>query len=127
MQHKGRLARLSSQLGHRARTNSEQLLYVTRTHGEWKRDPEKIYIQPGSVAITSGVWPDPVTSVEPTYWGVGSNIFALLGTYHQHGEQKHPFESWLKELFKDPTEVLGVADPRHWSELRFAYAPELAA
>ena len=37
MQHKGRLPGLSSQLGQRARTNSEQLLYVTRTHGEWKR------------------------------------------------------------------------------------------
>jgi cholesterol oxidase len=60
-----------------------------------------------------------VTSVEPTYWGVGSNIFALLGTYHQYGEQKHPFESWLKELFEHPTEVLSVADPRHWSERSF--------
>ena len=43
-----------------------------------------------------------MTSVEPTYWGVGSNVFALLGTYHQHGEQKHPFESWLKELLEHP-------------------------
>ena len=119
MQHKGRLPGLSSQLGQRARTNSEQLLYVTRTHGEWNRDPEKVHIQPGSVAITSGVWPDPVTSVEPTYWGVGSNIFAFLGTYHQHGEQKHPFESWLKELLEHPAEVLSIADPRHWSERSF--------
>ena len=105
MQHEGRLSGLSSELGKRARTNSEQLLYVTRTHAEWKRDPEKIHIMPGSVTITSGVWPDPVTSVEPTYWGVGSDIFAFLGTYHQHGEQKHPFESWLKELVENPTEV----------------------
>ena len=40
MQHKGRLTGLSSELGKRARTNSEQLLYVTRTHKEWKRDPD---------------------------------------------------------------------------------------
>jgi cholesterol oxidase len=113
MQHKGGLPGLSSQLGQRARTNSEQLLYVTRTHGEWKRHPEKVHITPGSVAITSGVWPDAVTSIEPTYWGVGSNVFALLGTYHQHGEQRHPFESWLKELIEHPTEVLGFDDPRH--------------
>ena len=39
MQHKGRLPGLSSQLGQRARTNSEQLLAITRTHGEWKRRP----------------------------------------------------------------------------------------
>ena len=64
MQHKGRLTGLSSELGQRARTNSEQLLAITRTHGEWEvtgEDP----ISPGSVSITSGVWPDAVTSIEP--------------------------------------------------------------
>ena len=89
MQHKGRLTGLSSQLGQRARTNSEQLLYVTRPYREWKEHPERVRITPGSVTITSGVWPDAVTSVEPTYWGVGSNVHALLGTYHQHGDQDH--------------------------------------
>ena len=116
MQHKGRLTGLSSELGQRARTNSEQLLVMTRTHGEWKRDPEKIHITPGSVAITSGVWPDAVTSIEPVYYGVGSSLIAFLVTYHQHGEQKHPTASWLKELVEHPTEVLGIDDPRHWSE-----------
>jgi cholesterol oxidase len=119
MQHKGRLTGLSSELGQRARTNSEQLLAVTRTHGEWERDPEKIHITPGSVSITSGVWPDPETSIEPVYWGLGSDIFAFLATYHQHGEQKHPFESWVKEVAKHPIEVLGNADARHWSERSF--------
>ena len=116
MQHEGRLPGLSSELGQRARTNSEQLLSITRTHGEWKRDPEKIHITPGSVAITSGVWPDAVTSIEPIYWGVGSNVFAFLATYHQHGEQKHPIASWLKQLVEHPTQVLAFNDPRHWSE-----------
>ncbi|MGZ6662302.1 MAG: GMC family oxidoreductase N-terminal domain-containing protein, partial [Solirubrobacteraceae bacterium] len=102
MQHKGRLTGLSSELGKRARTNSEQLLYITRTHAEWELDRERIHIMPGSVTITSGTWPDPVTSIEPTYWGLGSNVFAFLGTYHQHGEQKHSFESWLKEILKHP-------------------------
>ena len=119
MQHESRLTGMSSELGQRARTNSEQLLYVTRTHERWQRDPEKIHITPGSVTITSGVWPDPVTSIEPTYWGVGSNVFAFLGTYHQHGEQKQPFESWLKELVEHPAEVLAISDPRHWSERSF--------
>ena len=119
MQHKGRLSGLSSELGQRARTNSEQLLAVTRTHGEWKDDPEKIRITPGSVAITSGVWPDPVTSIEPTIWGVGSDVFAFLVTYHQHGEQKHATASWLKELVGHPGQVLGLSDPRHWSERSF--------
>ena len=116
MQHEGRLDGLSSQLGQRARTNSEQLLAVTRTHGEWQQDPEKIHITPGSIAITSGVWPDPVTNIEPTCWGVGSNLFAFLVNYHQHGEQKHPTLSWLKELLLHPGEVLSFDDARHWSE-----------
>ncbi|HEY2296804.1 MAG TPA: GMC family oxidoreductase [Jatrophihabitans sp.] len=119
MQHEGRLTGLSSQLGQRARTNSEQLLYVTRAHGEWKRHPERVHITPGSVAITSGVWPDAMTSIEPTYWGVGSDLFALLGTYHQHGEQHHPTVSWLNELFAHPAEIFRPTNPRHWSERSF--------
>jgi cholesterol oxidase len=117
--HKGRLAGLSTQLGQRARTNSEQLLYVSRDHAAWTRDPEKTHITPGSVTITSGVWPDASTSIEPTYWGVGSDVFALLGTYHQHGEQQHPVASWLKELLAHPGEVLGVSDARHWAQRSF--------
>jgi len=116
MQHEGRLTGMSDQLGQRARTNSEQLLAVTRTYGQWKRDPEKIHITPGSVAITSGVWPDPVTSIEPVYYGVGSDVMAFLLTYHQHGEQQHPTREWLKELVEHPGQVLGFGDPRHWSE-----------
>jgi cholesterol oxidase len=119
MQHKGRLTGLSSELGQKARTNSEQLLTVTRTHKEWERDPEKVHIMPGSVTITSGVWPDERTSIEPTYWGIGSNVVALLGTYHQHGDQKHPTASWVKHLLEHPIEVLGYDDPRHWSERTF--------
>jgi len=116
MQHKGRLTGLSSQLGQRARTNSEQLLMVTRPYGEWQIDPEKTHITPGSVAITCGVWPDAVTSIEPVYYGVGSSVLALLSTYHLHGEQKHPIAAWLRRLIEHPTEVLGFDDLRHWSE-----------
>ncbi len=116
MQHKGRLRHLSSELGQRARTNSEQLLAVTRTHSQWKDDPEKLHITPGSVAITSSVWPDAVTSIEPVYYGPGSTLFALQTTHHFQTEQKHPFASWLRKLASNPAEVLSFADPRHWSE-----------
>jgi cholesterol oxidase len=119
MQHKGSLQGLSSELGQRARTNSEQLLSLTRTHAEWKRDPEKIRVVPGSVSITSGTWPDAVTSIEPTYWGVGSDVFAFLVTHHEHGAQKHPTLSWLKQLAEHPAEVLSFDDARHWSERSF--------
>jgi cholesterol oxidase len=116
MQHKGRLTGLSSELGQRARTNSEQLLAVTRTHGEWERDPEKIHLTPGSVSITAGVWPDPETSIEPVYWGIGSDLFALLITSDQQGEQKHPTASWIKQLIAHPGQVLAHSDYRDWSE-----------
>ena len=116
MQHKGRLTGLSSELGQRARTNSEQLLVMTRPYEKWKRDPAGIQIAPGSVAITSGVWPDAVTSIEPVYYGAGSSLMALLFSYHQRGLQKHPAASWLEELVKHPIQVMGIADPRHWSE-----------
>src|SRR5262249_18440391 len=116
MQHKARLTRLSSHLVQRARTNSEQLLGITRTHGEWERDPDKIRLTPGSVSITSGVWPDDVTSIEPVYWGVGNDLFAFLVTYHEHGEQKHPTATWVKELVEHPTQVLSFDDARNWAE-----------
>ena len=43
-------------------------------------------------------------------------MVALLTTYHVHGEQQHPTLAWLKELIKHPTEAVGLADLRHWSE-----------
>jgi cholesterol oxidase len=116
MQHAGRLRGLSGQLGQRARTNSEQLLAVTRSHQEWERDPEKIRLTPGSVSITSGVWPDPVTSIEPVYWGVGSDLFAYLVNEHRDGAQKHPTTSFIKDLVEHPGRVLSFDDARHWSE-----------
>lgn len=116
MQYDGMLRGMSSHLGQRARTNSEQLLSVNRPYSEWKNDPEKIHITPGAVSITSGVWPDEMTSIEPVYYGVGSNLMALLFSYHQQGNQEHPTINWIKELVTHPSKVLGGHDPRHWSE-----------
>lgn len=116
MQYDGRLPGMSSHLGQRARTNSEQLLSVVRPHGEWKQDPEKIHITPGAVSITSGVWPDEMTSIEPVYYGVDSNLMAFMFSLHQTGDQEHPFRNWMKELFSNPRNVFGGNDPRSWSE-----------
>jgi cholesterol oxidase len=116
LKHVGMLPGLSDQLGQGARTNSEQLISITIPYANWKHDPEKIHITPGSVAITSGVWPDSQTSIEPVYYGVSSDIMAFALTYHQQGAQKHPVEGWLKELVEHPSKVLGRFDARHWSE-----------
>ena len=56
MQHKGRLSGLSSELGKRARTNSEQLL-ASRGPTRSGNAIGEVHIMPGSVTITSGVWP----------------------------------------------------------------------
>ena len=93
MQHKGRLSGLSSELGQRARTNSEQLLAVTRPYGRWNRDPERVHITPGSCPSPPGSGRIRGRASSPTVWGVGSDLFALLVTYHQHGEQRHPTAS----------------------------------
>jgi len=116
LKHVGMLPGLSDQLGKGARTNSEQLISITLPYENWKHDPEKVHITPGSVSITSGVWPDAQTSIEPVYYGVGSDFIALAMTYHQEGAQKHPVEGWLKELIEHPSKVLGRFDARHWSE-----------
>jgi cholesterol oxidase len=116
MRHKGILPGLSDQLGQLARTNSEQLIVQRRPYREWKRDPERIHITPGAISITSGVWPDAQTSIEPFYYSVGSDLMALLFTAHHEGEQKHPVLNWLKELAEHPLKVLGIDDARHWSE-----------
>ena len=116
MKHEGKLPGLSDKLGQGARTNSEQLISISVPYGNWKHDPERVLITPGSVSITSGVWPDAQTSIEPVYYGVGSDIMAFLLTYHQQGAQKHPVEGWLKELVEHPSKVLGHLDARHWSE-----------
>lgn len=116
MQHEGRLTGLSDHLGQRARTNSEQLLSVTRGLDDWREHPDAIRITPGSVSITSGVWPDPQTSIEPVYYGVGSNLMAFLMSLHQEGDQKHPMLDWAKRLVTHPSDIARVSDPRHWSE-----------
>ena len=80
------------------------------------KDPEKIRLTPGSISITSGVWPDPVTSIEPVYWGPGSDLFAFLVNEHRDGAQKHPTASFIKDLAEHPGRILGFDDARHWSE-----------
>ncbi|MFV0259594.1 MAG: GMC oxidoreductase [Acidimicrobiales bacterium] len=116
MQYKGNLDKLSGQLGQRARTNSEMLLTLTLPYDTWKEDPERFHMSPGAVAITSGVWPDSETSIEPTFFGVGSNAWAMLFNWHQEGPQKHPLADLVREAVLHPKKVFGNFDARNWSE-----------
>jgi cholesterol oxidase len=49
LKHAGALPGLSDQLGQGARTNSEQLISITRPYADWKRDPDKVHITHGMV------------------------------------------------------------------------------
>ncbi len=116
MRHEGHLDRLSDRLGKLARTNSEALLGSLIPYGAWKKHPDRFISSPGSVAITSAIWPDDHTSIEPVYYGVGSNSMGLLSTHHTRGKEIHRIRAWLGELIKHPIKVLSMTDPRRWSE-----------
>lgn len=99
MQHNGGLTGLSSELGQRARTNSEQLLVMTRPYDQWKREVEKTHIMPGAVAITSGVRPDAMTSIEPVtrfaWYEKGPLMRAVSGSAGRKGSAlPFPLECW---------------------------------
>lgn len=121
LHHDGKLANLSNRVGHRARTNSEELLSVTVPYEVWEKDPHRYRFVPGSWSVTSAAWPDPSLSAEPVFYGVGSNAMGMLLTWHQEGSQKHPIEGWLKEAVEHPGRILGTFDERHWSERTAIY------
>ncbi|MBG0562762.1 GMC oxidoreductase [Actinoplanes aureus] len=68
----GTLPRISARLGELSRTNSESIL------GARTRRRDRDYSH--GVAVTSSIYPDPVTHVEPVRYGPGSNLLGLLGT-----------------------------------------------
>lgn len=68
----GRLPHLSAQLGNYVRTNSEVILGVTA------RDDRIDYSR--GIAITSGIYPDARTHIEPVRYPAGSDVMGALGT-----------------------------------------------
>lgn len=65
MKQKGRLPRISDRLGHMVRTNSESIIGVTA------RDKKTDFSH--GIAITSSVFPDPDTHIEPVRYPEGSD------------------------------------------------------
>jgi cholesterol oxidase len=59
MQHDGHLPTLSSELGKRARTNSEALISVARAERSFKADPGQVHFVPGTSAVTRAYEPTP--------------------------------------------------------------------
>jgi cholesterol oxidase len=69
---RGSLPRVSKRLGHLVRTNSESILAVTAP------DDSRDFTR--GVAITSSIYPDPDTHIEPVTYGHGADSQSLLFT-----------------------------------------------
>jgi cholesterol oxidase len=78
----GRLPNLSNQLGKRVRTNSENLLSV--------RANDKTADFSRGVAITSSVFPDDHTHMEPVRYAEGNDFFGILGVLMTDGGGRVP-------------------------------------
>jgi len=99
----GTLPHLSDRLGHLTRTNSEALGGATRRPRA--RGPR---VNSG-VAITSSVWLDERTHLEPVRYGHGSNLMGLLGTVLTDGGGRAPrWVRWLGQVVRHPRRALSV-------------------
>ena len=107
-QARGTLPRLSSMLGSRVRTNSETLTGVTSINDG--NDYSK------GVAITSSIYPDDVTHVEPVRYSAGSDLMSFLATVHTESPQPwlRPLK-WVVNILKHPVIFLQTFWPVGWT------------
>ncbi|MBO0845400.1 MAG: GMC family oxidoreductase [Nocardioides sp.] len=108
MKDEGHLPGLSDRLGYLSRTNSESIL------GAIAPDTSVDYSQ--GTAITSSFHPDAYTHFEPVRYGKGSNIMSLLQTVLTDGDLGPRWRTWVKEMWKQRSQVLDLYDMKHWSE-----------
>ncbi|WP_409435035.1 GMC oxidoreductase [Mycobacterium sp. SMC-14] len=118
MRDKGKLPKLSDNLGVLTRTNSESIVGAATltvnpdldlTHG---------------VAITSSIHPTADTHVEPVRYGKGSNAMGLLQTLMTDGPSPGGgkgtdvprWKQLLNQGREDPRNILRLLNPKDWSE-----------
>lgn len=109
MRDKDKLPKLSQQLGHLSRTNSEALT------GALMPDTSINYSE--GAAITSSFYPDENTHVEPVRYGKGSNAMGLLQTIATDGTNlagRH--KQWWATVLRNPRTLLRILNVRKWSE-----------
>lgn len=104
----GSLNVLSPRLGEKVRTNSESVLAVTA--------PDDRFDFADSVCISSSIWLDESTHVEPVIYGTGgdfnSSMFSLLVDPGRRGEQPLRFAA---AALRHPGALLRASNPWHWS------------
>ncbi|WP_456845965.1 FAD-dependent oxidoreductase [Cellulomonas sp. P5_C6] len=101
----GTLPGLSDRLGALTRTNSESLGGAATRWRGWRRRPDMTR----GVAITSSVYLDDRTHLEPVRYGRGSNLMGLLSTVLTDGGSRVPRPlRWLGNVVRHPGQVASL-------------------
>ncbi len=105
---RGSLPNLSDRLGYLVRTNSESILAVTA--------PDDVRDFTRGVAITSSIYPDPDTHIEPVTYGKGADSQSLLYTLMTEagGRGTQPL-ALLANMSRHPMTALRTLRVRGWS------------
>jgi cholesterol oxidase len=104
----GSLPELSPTLGHRVRTNSETLNGITTTHDEVSYSR--------GVAITSSIYVDEVTHIEPCRFPEGSDLLSPLDTPMTDGSPRSRPWRWLAGNLLHPINFLRTCWPFGWAK-----------
>jgi cholesterol oxidase len=106
---RGSLPNVSDRLGHLVRTNSESILAVTAPDDA--RDFTK------GVAITSSIYPDPDTHIEPVTYGKGGDSQSLLYTLMTEAGRRGT-QPWhlLKNIATHPLQALRAMKVKDFSK-----------
>jgi cholesterol oxidase len=104
----GSLPNISDRLGHLVRTNSESILAVSA--------PDDANDFTRGVAITSSIYPDPDTHVEPVTYGGGGDsqslLFTLMTEAGRRGTQPLHF---ILNVARHPRALWRASHVRNWS------------
>ena len=105
---RGSLPNISDRLGYLVRTNSESILAVTAP------DDERDFTR--GVAITSSIYPDPDTHIEPVTYGKGADSQSLLYTLMTEagGRNNQPLHL-LVNIARHPRMAVRAMRIRGWS------------
>jgi cholesterol oxidase len=106
---KGSLTRLSRMLGARVRTNSEALTCITAKNNDVD------YTE--GIAITSSIYPDDVTHIEPTRYPEGSDLIGLFATVLTKGGNRflRPL-IWFFNIIRHPLTFIRMLWPFNWAK-----------
>ncbi len=108
LKQKQRLPGLPDGIGRRVRTNSEVIL------GARSRSNKVDYSQ--GVAITSSVYPDKTTHIEPVRYAKGNDIMGLLTVLLTDGGGRTPRQlRYLFNILRHPLDFLKTFNPIGWA------------